>query len=91
MNGGIKVNEDKLYGLIKRAQTGDINAIELIVKKMSPKIRKSLYVVDPENREDLEQEIKLKLIEAIYKYEMKSVPGFWEFTVLALQKQKQAI
>lgn len=84
------MNEAKLYELIISAQAGDSRAIELIIKKMTPKIRKSLYSIDLRNREDLEQEIKLKLIEAIYNYEVKAIPGFWEFVELNHRRIIQA-
>lgn len=46
---------------------------------LEPKIKKSLRYTDPQNREDLEQELKVKMTECLRKGVFKNPPGFWEF------------
>ncbi|WP_019913616.1 helix-turn-helix domain-containing protein [Paenibacillus sp. HW567] len=68
-----------LLELMKKAQQKDNEAIEEIIHKFNPKIRKSLSQTSVQNRNDLRQEVNLKMIEAINKFDVESVPGFWEF------------
>ena len=67
-----------LYQLVKRAPR-DNEALLKIIKQFEPKIAKSLYLTSQSSRDDLSQELMLKLVESIKKYDMKHVPGFWEF------------
>ncbi|SDK27190.1 hypothetical protein [Sediminibacillus albus] len=50
-----------------------------IIIQMEPKIRKSIANTSSQERDDLEQEIKLKIIEIVTKGVIKDTPGFWEF------------
>ncbi|WP_062748078.1 hypothetical protein [Shouchella tritolerans] len=52
---------------------------ETILAAFDLKIKKSLYSTDPANREDLEQEIKLKIFEKMPVIENMNAPGFYEF------------
>lgn len=70
---------ESLMELLKKAQQQDREAIETIIFKFNPKIQKSLSQTSVQNRNDLRQEVSLKMIEAINKYNLESVPGFWEF------------
>ena len=65
--------------LIKKAQENDTKAVESIIFRFNPKIQKSLLQTDFQNRNDLKQEVSIKMIEAIYKYDINSIPGFWEY------------
>lgn len=69
---------DMLYDLVKESKF-DKTALETIIKLFEPKLKKSLYMTNPNDREDLAQELKIKLISYITKYDMDSIPGFWEF------------
>ncbi|WP_053220310.1 hypothetical protein [Virgibacillus senegalensis] len=51
---------------------------EFIIQ-MEPKIKKSVMYTSPQERDDLEQEIKLKMIETVTRGVIKETPGFWEF------------
>lgn len=46
---------------------------------MDPKIKKSLLNTSYQDRADLEQEIKLKLLEAVINNRIESPPSIWEF------------
>lgn len=52
---------------------------EAALKQLHPKIKKSLYHTKPQNREDLEQELKMKITECIHNDVFEQTPGFWEF------------
>ncbi|WP_054709293.1 hypothetical protein [Bacillus sp. JCM 19041] len=52
---------------------------ETILIEFEPKIKKSLYQTAPYNREDLEQEIKLKIYEKLPVIQKIDAPGFYEF------------
>ena len=67
-----------LYQLVKRAPR-DNEALLKIIKQFEPKIAKSLYLTSQSSRDDLSQELMLKLVESIRKYDVQNIPGFWEF------------
>ncbi|WP_350344249.1 hypothetical protein PRVXT_000641 [Proteinivorax tanatarense] len=48
------------------------------IDNMEPKIKKSLNNTTHQERQDLEQEIKLKAVEAVKTGKIKPI-GFWEF------------
>lgn len=52
---------------------------ETILLEFEPKIKKSLYQTAPYNREDLEQEIKLKIYEKLPVIQNIDAPGYYEF------------
>ncbi|MCY8235272.1 hypothetical protein [Priestia endophytica] len=52
---------------------------EYVIKLMDPKIKKVLNNVSARNREDIEQDLKLKIIESINNVKIDQTPGFWEF------------
>ncbi|WP_289375896.1 helix-turn-helix domain-containing protein [Paenibacillus silvae] len=70
---------DCLMSLLIQARKNDKKAMESIIVKFNPKLQKSLYQTTQQDRNDLKQEIHLKIIEAVYKYDIETVPGFWEF------------
>lgn len=70
---------DCLMTLLIQAREHDKNAMESIIVKFNPKLQKSLYQTTQQDRNDLQQEIHLKIIEAVYKYDLETVPGLWEF------------
>lgn len=53
--------------------------IEQALTQFQPKIKKSLYNTKPQNREDLEQELSLKIVECFFNEVFEQTPGFWEF------------
>lgn len=53
--------------------------VEQALKQLEPKIKKSLYYTNYQDREDLEQELKMKITECFYNDVFKKAPGFWEF------------
>ncbi|WP_234396976.1 hypothetical protein [Bacillus massiliglaciei] len=50
-----------------------------IIHSLEPKIKKSLKNTQPQDRRDLEQEIKLKIVESYEKISAMKAPNFEEF------------
>ncbi|GAB3806125.1 helix-turn-helix domain-containing protein [Virgibacillus kimchii] len=57
----------------------DYKEVEEILEKFDSKIKQSLKNTNYQDREDLEQEIKLKIIEKLFTVEFKEPPCFWCF------------
>lgn len=77
--------DENLYQLASKAKE-DNEAIEKIVKIFTPKIKKTLLQTSFQNRNDLEQELILKLINLIKMYDLNEVVGFWEFYKITQNK-----
>jgi len=52
--------------------------LEQLLQLFEPKINKSLQQTSFQEREDLEQEIKLKFIEKYLNHQFNEAPKFWE-------------
>ncbi|MGE8001438.1 hypothetical protein ACQKOF_22865 [Lysinibacillus sp. NPDC093190] len=50
-----------------------------IIENFIPKIKQCLHNTDYQEREDLEQEIKLKIIEKLATVRFQDAPSFWDF------------
>lgn len=50
-----------------------------IIENFIPKIKHCLHNTDYQEREDLEQEIKLKIIEKLATVRFQDAPSFWDF------------
>lgn len=53
----------------------------IIIENFTPKIKQCLHQTSYQDREDLEQEIKLKIIEKLTMKEFENTPSFWNFFV----------
>ncbi|CAH0165615.1 hypothetical protein [Peribacillus sp. Bi134] len=60
-----------------------------LIDSLNPKIKKSLKNTNYQDRNDLEQEIKLKIIESYEKIAAIEAPNFEEFLAEFLTRQKQ--
>lgn len=69
---------ETLYQLVVESKE-DNRAIEKILKIFKPKIKKTLLQTGLQNREDLEQELQLKIMNLIKTYNVDNTVGFWEF------------
>lgn len=67
-----------LYQLVQSAKKSEEDARQ-IIEIFKPKINKTLYQTSFNNREDVNQELKLKLLEVIKDYDLDKAVGFWEF------------
>ncbi|WP_397538015.1 helix-turn-helix domain-containing protein [Rummeliibacillus pycnus] len=57
----------------------DTEAVEKVLKAFKPKIKKTLQQTSFQNRDDLEQELQLKLVNIIKMYDLEEIDGFWGF------------
>ncbi|AOZ87926.1 hypothetical protein BK049_03965 [Bacillus xiamenensis] len=60
--------------------------MEKLIETFTPMIKKKLQNTAYQEREDLEQELYIKLIERVDWLIYQEVPGFWEFIVDYLTK-----
>lgn len=65
------------YELVKESKK-DSRALEQIINLFEPKLQKTLSLTKVGEREDLAQELKYRLIIYIKRYDVDSIPGFWE-------------
>jgi hypothetical protein len=68
---------DSLYTLVKQSRT-DNNSLEIVINLFSPKIDRSLQLTKQQNREDLSQELKTKLLVYIRNYDVDNTPGYFQ-------------
>ena len=71
----------RLIDLTKKVQKhNDIESLEILLHLFEPKIRASLKQTSPQEQVDLYQELKIRVIEIVRKYDYNNTYGFWEFT-----------
>ena len=71
----------RLIDLTKKVQDhNDIESLEIVLNLFEPKIRASLQQTSPQEQYDLYQELRIKVIEIVRKYDYNNTCGFWEFT-----------
>ncbi|MCF3942929.1 helix-turn-helix domain-containing protein [Oceanobacillus alkalisoli] len=71
----------RLIDLTKKVQKyNDAESLEIVLTLFEPKIRASLKETSPQEQTDLYQELKIRVIEIIRKYDYNNTYGFWEFT-----------
>jgi Helix-turn-helix domain len=75
-----------LLMLLKRAQNNDEDAMMEIIERFEPKIRKSLRSTDSSVRDDIRQEMSLKIIEYILKYNVDKTLECFDFVKGESQK-----
>ncbi|WP_035099209.1 helix-turn-helix domain-containing protein [Anoxybacteroides tepidamans] len=75
------------YELVKQSKK-DSKALEQIINMFEPKLQKTLSMTKLGEREELEQELKYRLIMYIQKYDIESIPGFWELKDLMQNNKK---
>ncbi|MGR3766210.1 hypothetical protein [Rossellomorea sp. NS-SX7] len=68
-----------LYDMVKEAQDNSRYEVN-VVHTFEPKIKKSLRLTHQENREDLEQELRIKVIGYVRSYSIEDVPGLFDLT-----------
>lgn len=78
---------EKIYSTTNLKNVYDDKNWEDILNDFQVKINYNLQKVPANDRDDLEQEIKLKIIEKVNNLLVKNnTPGFWEF--LSIQSKK---
>ncbi|MDT9027481.1 hypothetical protein [Rossellomorea yichunensis] len=66
-----------LYDMVKEAKNNSLYEVN-VVRTFEPKILKSLHLTKQENREDLEQELRIKVIAYVRNYSLEDVPGLFD-------------
>jgi len=80
--------KDSLFTLVKQSQT-DNHSLLKVIDLFSPKIHRSLQQTSLQNREDLAQDLKIKLLVWIKNYDVETTPGFYEMIELIANKPTQ--
>lgn len=68
-----------LLPLVKKAKQNNSEAMLMILKLFERKIYYELKQTTFQEREDLSQDLCLKMIETVQNYNLDQTPGFWEF------------
>lgn len=79
---------ESLYTLVKQARS-DNNSLVIILDLFAPKIGRSLLQTKRQEREDLSQELKIKLLDCIRNYEVDNIPGYFQMIDLLEGKKSQ--
>ncbi|MDP4551489.1 helix-turn-helix domain-containing protein [Alkalihalobacillus macyae] len=69
----------RLYALLQQAKQNEDEALELIFSQFEKKIEAELRQTPYEYRDDLRQELYVKILEAVEKYSIEEVPNFEQF------------
>ncbi|RAP26428.1 hypothetical protein C2W64_01972 [Brevibacillus laterosporus] len=79
---------ENLFFLLGEAQNRNSDAMLRFIQTFKPKLQTSLYQTSISEREDLAQELNMKIIEAIYNYDLDTIPGFFDFLDQIENKQR---
>lgn len=73
------MTQKDLYHLVQHAKSGDKEAMEIIIKRFEPSIKKACRNVSLHDQHDLQQYLNEKIIRAVLHYDMSSIPDFNQF------------
>jgi DNA-directed RNA polymerase specialized sigma24 family protein len=71
---------ESLFDLTLKAKANDRAAMEAVLLRFQPKIRRLSNSAPPAWKEDMEQELYIQLIKAIHRFEMQEVDPQWNPT-----------
>lgn len=74
-----------LYDLMKNI-SDDPKSLEQIIERFEPKIKSMMRIINQNDKEDLAQDVKLRLIKNIRDYDIDSIPSIWEIEEKELVK-----
>lgn len=69
----------ELYQLIREVQDGNDSSLIKFIHQLEPKVNRLLNQANYNDREDLRQELFLKIFLTAKKYKLDEVPDFEEF------------
>jgi flagellar biosynthesis chaperone FliJ len=72
------LSKNTLYELAKKSKNEDVIYTGKIIELFDPKIKSLLSLTSYQKREDLYQELRLKLLDIILTYDVDASPGFWD-------------
>ncbi|MFC7061721.1 helix-turn-helix domain-containing protein [Halobacillus seohaensis] len=70
---------DKLYKDLLLAKQGDETAIENVLSRFEPKIKKLSSTLPSSERADLEQELRIQLVRSVDKFNIEKLVSFWSY------------
>jgi hypothetical protein len=73
------MTNDELFEYIQKAQLGDRQAMQLIIESFYPLIRSTGRYLPRSSYKDFEQFIIEKIVRAVHKVELTSLPDFIGF------------
>ncbi|MFX3673429.1 MAG: helix-turn-helix domain-containing protein [Paenisporosarcina sp.] len=79
---------ESLLTLVKQSRT-DNHSLVKVIELFSPKIDYSLHQTKMQYREDLSQDLKMKLLVCIRNYEVENIPGYFQMIDLLDTQQTQ--
>ncbi|WP_178025002.1 helix-turn-helix domain-containing protein [uncultured Paenibacillus sp.] len=71
--------KNELFDLVIRAQNGDREAVNEIIKIFTPAIQKACHKTNPNEQDDVGQQIVEIMIKKIMSYDLTQIPDFYEF------------
>ncbi|WP_273851641.1 helix-turn-helix domain-containing protein [Guptibacillus spartinae] len=71
--------EKRLYSALQRAKQKDEEGLKEVIQQFEKKIEAELRQTSLQNRDDLRQELVIKVMEAVENYKMEEVPNFEQF------------
>ncbi|GMK37470.1 hypothetical protein PCCS19_05240 [Paenibacillus sp. CCS19] len=73
------MTNDELFQSVQQAQYGDREAMQRIIESFYPLIRKTARNMPPSASRDYEQVIIEKIVRAVHRYDLQSIPSFVDF------------
>lgn len=64
-----------LYEKVQNAKRNDRKAMEDVLMRLEPKIRHTIHSIEKKYQEDVEQEVKLRVLEAVRGYDLDNLPS----------------
>lgn len=77
-----------LFTLVKQSRT-DNKSLKIVIDLFSPKIYRSLQQTKKQFREDLSQELKIKIVDCTRNYDVDKTPGYFQMIDLLERKEMQ--
>jgi DNA-directed RNA polymerase specialized sigma subunit len=77
---------ESLLTLVKQSKA-DNNSLVIVLNLFAPKISRSLQQTKRQYREDLSQELQIKLLDCIRNYEVDNIPGYFQMMDLLERKR----
>ncbi|MGA9286973.1 MAG: helix-turn-helix domain-containing protein [Anaerobacillus sp.] len=71
--------EKRLYTRLQQVKQDEKEELSHIIAQFEKKIEAELRQTSPQYRDDLRQELFMKIIEAVEKYNVEDVPNLQEF------------
>lgn len=79
---------ESLFTLVKQARA-DNHSLVIVLDLFAPKIGRALQQTKRQDREDLSQELKIKLLDCVRNYEVDNIPGYFQMIDLLEGKRTQ--